>query len=106
MFWRQLSSTAAKINTVGPCHKGNAYKGEPHVKAILLRSKTNAGFSYAKKFHYKGLCYKGCFNVKVKVFVQKWVYSTNKGKSEKNWKSFGVSLRKINVSLLSKSEKD
>ena len=63
------------MSTVGPRFKGNAYKGEPHIKAKMLWSKINAGFSNAKKFQYKGPCYKGGFNIKVKVFVPKWVFS-------------------------------
>ena len=73
------------MNTVGPRFRGNAYKGEPHITAKLLWSKNNSGFSNAKKFQYEGLCYKGHFNIKVKVFNPKNVcFPTNKGKIEKS----------------------
>ena len=50
--------------TVGSRFRGNAYKGEPDIRAIMPRSKKNTGFSNDKKFQYKGPRYKSSFNIK------------------------------------------
>ena len=64
-----------KDSTVGPRFRGNASKAVPHVTAKFLWSKKISGIFYKKKFQYKGLRYKGHFNIKVKVFVPKRAFS-------------------------------
>ena len=55
-------SADSKVNTIGPHFRGNAYKGEPDIRAIMPRSKKNAGFSNNKKFQYKSPRYKSSLN--------------------------------------------
>ena len=75
MIEKTKGGTFFMESKVGPRYRGNAYKGEPDIKAKLLRPKKESEFFNAKKFQYKGRYYKGHFDMKVKVFDSKRVFS-------------------------------